>query len=77
MMTHKPATEDYVPLFPWTGVLLIGIPLGHALARRGADALVRLGHAPTLLPWLGRHSLAVYLVHQPLLVGLLWLATHR
>jgi uncharacterized membrane protein len=76
-MTHRPATEDYVPLFPWAGVLLIGIPLGHALVRRGADALAPLRHGPAVLPWLGRHSLAVYLVHQPLLVGLLWLATHR
>ena len=76
-MTHRPATEDYVPLFPWTGVLLLGIPLGHLLLRRRSDALPALRRAPALLPWLGRHSLIVYLVHQPLLVGLLWLATRR
>ena len=34
-VTAKPHTEDYVPLFPWTGVLLIGIAGGHALARAG------------------------------------------
>ena len=33
MMTHKPATEDYVPLFPWLGVVLIGVALGHVLVR--------------------------------------------
>ena len=27
-------TEDYVPLFPWTGVVFVGIALGHCLARR-------------------------------------------
>ena len=32
-MTAKPRTEDYVPLFPWTGVLLLGIASGHALIR--------------------------------------------
>ena len=33
-MTGKPITEDYVPLFPWTGVMLIGVAAGHALARK-------------------------------------------
>jgi len=71
MMTHKPATEDYVPLFPWLGVVLIGIALGHALPRvqRALDAANR--SAPAWLAWLGRHSLIIYLVHQPLLVGAL------
>ena len=30
-MTGKPMTEDYVPLFPWSGVLFLGIAAGHAL----------------------------------------------
>ena len=34
-MTAKPVTEDYVPLFPWTGVMLIGIAAGHVLLRHG------------------------------------------
>jgi uncharacterized membrane protein len=76
-MTHRPATEDYVPLFPWSGVLLLGIPLGHALAARGPGALGVLARAPRLLAFLGRHGLAVYLVHQPVLIALLWLATRR
>jgi uncharacterized membrane protein len=73
-MTAKPITEDYVPLFPWTGVLLLGITLGHALARTAFAALAPLATAPRWLRFLGRHSLAVYLVHQPLLIGLLWVA---
>ena len=70
-MTHKPTTEDYVPLFPWTGLLLIGIAAGHALARRQFALLAPLGHAPAALRWMGRHSLVIYLVHQPLIFGLL------
>ncbi|HSV20967.1 MAG TPA: heparan-alpha-glucosaminide N-acetyltransferase [Casimicrobiaceae bacterium] len=76
-MTHRPATEDYVPLFPWSGVLLAGIPLGHALLRRGPGALARVARLPSLVPLLGRHSLLVYLVHQPVLIALLWLVTRR
>jgi uncharacterized membrane protein len=74
-MTRKPVTEDYVPLFPWTGVLLLGIAAGHALARANFAPLAPLGRLPAALQWLGRHSLVVYLVHQPLLMGLLWFAT--
>ncbi len=76
LMTHKPATEDYVPLLPWIGVVLLGITLGHGLVRLGPRRLSR----PRLesLGWMralafsGRHSLLIYLVHQPLLMGLLY-----
>jgi len=72
MMTHKPATEDYVPLFPWLGVVLVGVAVGNWLLARERVALVTLGRiTPAWLAWLGRHSLLVYLVHQPLLVGIL------
>jgi len=74
-MTRKPVTEDYVPLFPWTGVLLLGIAAGHAFARANFAPLAPLGRLPAALQWLGRHSLVVYLVHQPLLMALLWFAT--
>ena len=74
-MTVKPVTEDYVPLFPWMGVLLLGIAAGQALVRAEFAPLAPLGRLPAALQWLGRHSLVVYLVHQPLLMGLLWFAT--
>jgi Predicted membrane protein len=73
-MTEKPVTEDYVPLFPWLGVLLVGIALGHALVRARFAALAPLARLPGTLRFLGRHSLLVYLLHQPLLIGSLWLA---
>ncbi len=72
LMTHKPATEDYVPLFPWLGVVLLGISVGCWLASRGFEPLKPLARgAPTWLTWLGRHSLLVYMVHQPILLGVL------
>jgi uncharacterized membrane protein len=76
-MTAKPVTEDYVPLFPWTGVLLLGVAAGHALVRARFVALAPLARLPAALRLLGRHSLVVYLLHQPLLLGLLWLAVRR
>ncbi|GIK87794.1 MAG: hypothetical protein BroJett026_32750 [Betaproteobacteria bacterium] len=70
--TRKPATQDYVPLFPWIGVVLAGIALGAALARRSFAPVAGLDRLPAALRWLGRHSLLVYMVHQPLLMGALW-----
>ena len=31
MMTYKPITEDYVPLLPWLGVMMIGARMGQRL----------------------------------------------
>jgi len=74
-MAAKPVTEDYVPLFPWMGVLFLGIALGHLLVRTDFRAIMSLAPLPRWLAFLGRHSLAIYLLHQPLLFALLWLAT--
>ncbi|HEY4139724.1 MAG TPA: heparan-alpha-glucosaminide N-acetyltransferase [Casimicrobiaceae bacterium] len=72
-MTSKPYTEDYVPLFPWAGVLFCGIAVGHALVRNRFAILSSLATPPRWLAWLGRHTLAIYMLHQPILFGALWL----
>lgn len=75
LMTHKPATEDYVPLLPWFGVVLLGIFAGRQLLRIGpgrlGGAAVQGNPAMRLLAFAGRHSLVIYLLHQPLLLGAL------
>ena len=76
-MTFKPPTEDYVPLFPWAGAMLIGVAAGHALARTAFRPLSRLEALPRWIGTMGRHSLAIYMVHQPILLGALWLVLRR
>ena len=72
LMTHKPATEDYVPLLPWFGVVLVGISIGWCLLERRMHDLRQISRAsPKWLTWLGRHSLLVYMIHQPIMMGLL------
>jgi uncharacterized membrane protein len=79
LMTHKPQTEDYVPLLPWFGVVLVGLFAGRQIVRLSwIETLERsLGSRPLIgsLAFAGRHSLLIYLAHQPLLIGLVWLYT--
>lgn len=76
MMTHKPITEDYVPIFPWLGIMLIGLHVGPQVLRSKTAWPLTITPPPRLKPvgWLGRHSLAVYMLHQPLLLGVLWIS---
>lgn len=68
---HKPITEDYVPLIPWLGVVLIGCGTGARWVAKGCPAPgVRLPRPiARALVFMGRWSLTIYLVHQPLLLG--------
>jgi uncharacterized membrane protein len=71
LATERPLMADYVPLFPWLAPALAGL----ALAKRaqGAGLWQHLRRAPKgwerVAAWPGQHSLAIYLIHQPLLIG--------
>jgi uncharacterized membrane protein len=72
-VTHKPFTEDYVPIFPWLGVALWGLALGQWLMKHHPTYLSgRLPQGLQILARLGRFPLTIYMVHQPILMGLLF-----
>ena len=72
LVSRKPRTEDYVPLIPWLGVMWWGMAAGQWLLRHRRDLLARpLPRAAAPLAWLGRWSLSWYMLHQPVLFGLL------
>jgi uncharacterized membrane protein len=76
LSSANPRSNDYVPVFPWFGAVLAGIAAA-SLARQ-AGWLPRLAsidapRAARPLIVAGRHSLAFYLIHQPVLIAGLWL----
>ncbi|MGL4323863.1 MAG: DUF1624 domain-containing protein [Beijerinckiaceae bacterium] len=72
------STVDHVPLLPWSGWALLGFGLMRLFLTSPASAHWAAWQPRSLLPrgliFSGRHSLAIYLIHQPLLMGLLSLA---
>lgn len=65
---------DYTPLIPWFGVFLVGMAAGYQLYPEGKRAFLlspRFERFFLLPAYPGRHSLMIYLVHQPVLIGLL------
>jgi uncharacterized membrane protein len=75
LITRKPVTEDYVPILPWLGVMLWGLAAGQWLqARRPAWLQGAIPRAARGLALLGRWSLSFYMVHQPVLIGLVMAA---
>ncbi|MYZ49704.1 DUF1624 domain-containing protein [Rhizobiales bacterium L72] len=71
LYTVPPVSNDYVPVFPWFAIVLAGI-LAARLAAARLPAPAHVAAPARALAWLGRNSLAIYLVHQPILFGALY-----
>lgn len=69
---RKPFTEDYVPVLPWIGVMLLGFLAGRWLLAHRRGVLAGPVAAPLRpLATLGRFSLSFYMLHQPVFIGAL------
>lgn len=67
------ATSDYFPLIPCFGYFLIGGGLGQLLYKKKESLFPEPDFFPfNVLGFMGRHSLLIYLVHQPLLAGCIY-----
>ena len=63
-------STDYFPLVPWLFLFWCGYFLHGVVGRTRMEPLRRSVCAP--LGWIGRHSLVLYLLHQPVIFGVLW-----
>lgn len=61
-------SHDYFPLFPWIFVFLFGTWLGFYIRDNRFPRWFYTTKIP-ILPTIGRHSLLIYIAHQPVLYG--------
>lgn len=70
-------TLDYFPLLPWFGFVLIGLFVGNLLyngyKRNFKIPNYSENKATKFLGFLGRNSLFIYLIHQPILIFILYI----
>ncbi len=76
LATRFPNSVDFVPLLPWGGAVLFGLAVGKSLDGLSVRWPGLAAWQPAQMPgralvWLGRHSLVLYLVHQPVLMALI------
>ena len=73
---NLPNMADYMPLFPWLGVFLIGCVIGRMCYKEKKTLVPKESRVMTAVArpveFIGRHSLIIYLVHQPVIYGLLY-----
>lgn len=64
-------SSDYFAVFPWIFLYITGYFLYHIFKRRNWLQYLSVSFKP--LEWLGQHSLIIYLLHQPLVYGVLYI----
>lgn len=73
------SSVDYFPLLPWFGIVLLGHTIGHYCYTQNNEwrfpfqKLEARSQQLGALTFISKNSLAIYLLHQPLIIALLWL----
>lgn len=65
-------SSDYYPLLPWIGLYILGILLGRHVYRE-KKSIFQWRMKDNLVMMAGRNTLLVYLLHQPVLLALLFI----
>jgi len=76
LWTVPPPANDLVPIFPSFGIVLLGILAARLVLRsrwrEGLAAITARGPGTRFLAAVGRWTLIIYLVHQPLLLAVVY-----
>ena len=68
---QAPTDLDYFPLFPWYGLFLLGVGFASVLIRFWTRHIYTPIFRNAFLEKIGRKSLVIYLLHQPIIWGIL------
>ncbi len=71
--SHTYTSLDYFPLLPWLGVYLAGAALGKSIYAQ-KQSLIPKRLPETIINTAGRHSLLIYVVHQPIILAVLYVS---
>jgi len=70
-------TIDYFPLLPWFGIILIGIFIGNTIYSKYTRRFNLLDLSKNkfigFFTFLGKNSLIIYFIHQPIILSILYL----
>ena len=75
LFANPPRSNDFVPLVPFVGAVFAGMAAGRLLGTKRLAGSLAGARALHPLRFIGRHSLVYYLVHQPVLIAFIWVAT--
>jgi uncharacterized membrane protein len=68
-------TIDYFPLLPWFGLILFGISIGNIIYPNKKRKFEIMDRTKNMIIksfcFLGRNSLLIYFIHQPIIIGLI------
>ncbi len=70
---NVPPTVDFIPIVPWLAPYLAGMAFAKAVHPGKLEPNWPDFVQAARLAWPGQHSLTFYLVHQPVLVAMVWL----
>lgn len=65
------SSADYFPLLPWFLLFMAGSYFGRWTKEGNVPEFFYRSRS-TWIGWLGQHSLVIYMLHQPIIYGLLW-----
>jgi len=69
--TYRILSFDFQPLFPWFGVVLLGITAGRHFESLRVSSWHSNSFAAKFLTLIGQHSLILYMAHVPIIMGTL------